>query len=243
MPTEPDTSAPETFDEIVARLVAASRPRLKPGPAQVRNPAVAEPDMDRIEARGRLALVGFMASAFTPAFVLLPYLGMPLGLAVALAVLWAVVCFTVFVVPTFGREEDLLEPRWLEVPHAVAHAYRAYPRALARLRAGDADPDVVAAVAAQVPALDAMVMQMNHLHRAGRAEAPEGVALSETIVRLGAQAEALCVLDRRRQDLAHTAPGASDLLSAPVARLDEAARTVVDETRIIESTLVARSDA
>ena len=235
---QPD-SAPETFDEAVARHVAGLRARREGWSTTVTSPVVDRAAREARERTETVMQVGFLCSAFTPVFVLLPYSGISVVVAWVLAGLWFFVCFVVFVVPAFTATED--EPSWVDVPDDAASAYEEFPRALARLRAGDAAPDVIAAVEAQRPVLDASLVHLVRLRADNDPGSRLSVALRDRIVTIVAQVQALVDLEARRQELAYAALLADGLQDPSTTRLAAAAQLVVDETRSLETTLAARS--
>lgn len=240
MPAQPD-SAPETFEEAVARHVAGFRARREGWSTTVTSPVVDRAAREARERTETVMKVGFLCSAFTPVFVLLPYSGISLVVAWVLAGLWVFVCFVAFVVPAFTATTTEDEPAWVDVPDDAASAYEEFPRALARLSAGDAAPDVVAAVEAQRPVLDATLVQLGRLSSENDPSSPQSAALRERIVTIVSQVKALVDLDARRQDLAHAALLVDGLQDPSTTRLAEAAQLVVDETRSLETSLAARS--
>lgn len=246
MPAQPDSaphadSVPETFDEAVARHIALLRPRPESWSTTVPSPTVDQRGLDARQRTEAVMKVGFLCSAFTPAFVLVPYSGVPVVAARVLAGLWFFVCFVVFVVPAFTVTSADAEPSWVDVPDDAARAHEAFPGALARLRAGDAAPDVIAAVEAQRPVLDASLVHLGRLRADNDPGSRLSVALRDRIVTIVAQVQALVDLEARRQELAYAALLADGLQDPSTARLAEAAQSIVDETRIIESTLAGRA--
>lgn len=126
MPDQPD-SAPETFDEAVARHVAGFRARREGWSTTVTSPVVDRAAREARERTETVMKVGFLCSAFTPVFVLLPYSGISVMVAWVLAGLWPFVCFVAFVVPAFTATTTEDEPSWVDVPDDAASAYEEFP--------------------------------------------------------------------------------------------------------------------